>query len=349
MFVSLLDANDFNQTNQIKSKVLYAKYTSYPKVVYTKQRFEVVIQINVLLSKYKLFTFSTDIGDGLNIKRVTNDIVWYKKSDTLYETTLQYKATNKKFILPNIDIIVENTNNIILEKVTLVKPKIIYRKIAINQKRYSNIIASQLDINSIKTRQYTNNKLLSVISISAKNSNLEEFDLASFDTQGIKDISLYEGVQTLYYFVIIPSHIQSIKFEYYNSKLNEFILVELPISLEEELVSTQTDLNPYENGLIFYKKIALAIVVFIFIMIYYFTKRGKYLFIAILFMTLIINMMMPNKTITIKPNTKVYILPTVNSTVYKIIDNSEEVEVLKQNDNFIKILFKNKNLGWIKK
>ena len=104
-FISNLQANDFNQTAQIKSKVIYAKYKSYPKIVYTKQRFKVVIQANILLPKYKLFTFYTDIKDGTNIEKLTNDIIWYKKSDTIYETTLEYKATNKKFILPTTKVL----------------------------------------------------------------------------------------------------------------------------------------------------------------------------------------------------------------------------------------------------
>jgi hypothetical protein len=346
-FISFVYANDLNTTQHIKPKLLYVKYKTYPKIVYTKQTFEVVIQANVLLPKYQLFVFSTDIKKSKNVDILTQDIIWYKKTDTLYETTLKYKAKNKKFSLPDINIKIEDIKDIIFDETILKKPKIIYRKIAINQQRYSNIIASSLDISSIKTKQYTNNKLLCVITIKAKNSNLEEFHLSTFKTQGIKNISLYDGIQTLYYYVIVPTHIKNIKFDYYNFKLNEFILVNIPISLEEELVSTQTNLNPYENDMTFYKNIALSIIVFIFIMIYYFTKRGKYFVVAVFFILFIINSIMPNKTMILKPSTKIYILPTTNSTVYKIIEESEKVEILNKKKNFIKILFKNKNIGWI--
>ena len=349
IFALALGADDLNQTSQIKSKLLYAKYKSYPKIVYTKQRFEVTIQINVLLPFEDDFTISTNFSDIQNIEKLTTDITWYKKTDTIYETILEYKVDNKSFLLPVIDISLYDVNNSMLDEVKIESPKIIYREIAIKQNRYSSTIASSLKINSIRTKQYTNNKLLSLISISASNSNLEEFNLASYINQGEKDLSDKDGVQTLYYFVIIPSHTQSIKFEYYNSISNEFILVELPIILEEELVSTQTDLNPYESSMQLYKKIVLAMIVFIFIMIYFFTKRGKFLFIAIFFMTFLINMMMPNEKMMIKEDVKVYILPTSNSTVYKIVEKKQEVEILQKNEKFIKILFKNKNIGWIKR
>ena len=346
-----LSANNITQIEKsslIKSKLLYAKYKSYPKIVYTKQRFEVVLQINVLVPLGEEFTISTRFTEPKNIERLTTDITWYKKSETIYETTFEYKVNNKRFSLPSLEIVLYDINNTILDEVKIKPPKITYRKIAINQKRYSNIIASDLNINSIRTKQYTNNELLSLISISAKNSNLEEFNLENYEHQGQKDLSMDDGIQTLYYFVIIPSHIKNIRFEYYNSLSDEFITVELPIILKEELVSTQTDLNPYESSMLIYKRIGLGIVVFIFLMIYFFTKKGKYLFIAIFFMTFIINTMMPKDKMTIAKDTKVYILPTINSTVYKIVEKNQEVEILNKNEKFIKILFKNKNIGWIK-
>ena len=351
IFALSLSANDLNQTfqtPQIKSKVLYAKYKSFPPIVYTKQRFDVTLQINVLLPLEDEFTISTNFSKRDDIEKLTTDITWYKKTDTIYEATLQYKVKNNSFYLPKIDISLYDVNNTILDNVEIKAPKITYRKIAINQDRYSSIIASDLTINSIRTKQYTNNQLLSLISISATDSNLEEFKLSTYENQGEKDLSIDNGVQNLYYFVIIPSHTQNIKFEYYNTISSEFVLVELPIILKEELVSTQTDLNPYENSMSLYKKIALIVIVFIFVMIYFFTKRGKYLFIAIFFMTFVVSMMMPNDKMIVQKDTKVYILPTINSTIYKVVEKKQEVEILKENEKFIKILFKNKNIGWIK-
>ena len=348
LFASNLGADDLNQTTQIKSKVLYAKYKSYPNIVYTKQRFDTVIDIQVLLDSNKTFSLSTEFTNMNNIQKLTTDMIWYGISKTKYETTIKYKVNNKRFKIPDITISLYDENDTLLDVAKLKSPKIIYRKIAIDQQRYSNVIATSLKINSVKTKQYTNNQLLSLISISATNSNLEDFYLSKYTNQGSKDLSTKDDIQTLYYYVIIPSHTQSIKFEYYNSKLNEFVLVELPISLEEELVSTQTDINPYQNNSGFYKKIGLIIVVFIFLMIYFFSKRKIYLFVAIFFMTFLVTMMIPNDKIVLSKGTKVYILPTQNSTVYKILKHSREVEVLIKQKYFTKVLFEDNQLGWIK-
>ena len=253
------------------------------------------------------------------------------------------------FIHTSVNITISDVNNTYIDNYILKKPKIIYRNIAINQKRYSNVIASQFEISSINTKQYTNDELLSVIVINAKNSNLEEFYLSSFDIQKIIDISWDEDIQTLYYSVIVPKHTKNIKFEYYNFLEDKFMLINIPINLKEDLVSTQTDLNPYENDMIYYKKITLGVIVMFFMMIYYFRRKFKYLFIGILFMTFLIILMIPNQKMIVKENTKVYILPTKNSTIYKVVEEKQEVEILIENENFLKILFINGNLGWIKK
>ena len=348
-FASSLDASGFNTTSDIKAKVLYAKYSNYPKIVYTKQRFTLDISVHILLKEDEEFSISTDIGNGLNIEKITEDISWIKVSQNKYTTQLIYKVKNNKFILPSVNITITDMNNTYIDNFILKKPKITYRNIAINQKRYSNIIASSLELSSITTKQYTNDELLSVIVINAKDSNLEEFYLSSYDIQQTEDISWDEGIQSLYYSVIIPKHEKNIVFEYYNSKENKFVVVNTPVNLTDDLVSTQTDLNPYENDMMYYKKISLAVVVLFFMMIYYFRRKFIYLFTGIIFMTFLIILMIPNQKMIIKENTKVYILPTKNSTIYKIVENKQEVEILIENENFLKVLFINGNLGWIKK
>jgi hypothetical protein len=347
--VSLLFASLFEaEPEQIKAKVLYAKYQSYPQIVYTKQRFKVKIETNILLPDEQFFRLETKLQKHPNLELLTEDIVWYKGKKNFYETTLEFKVKEKRFTFPKISITLSDDEDMELDKVYLEPPEIIYRKIAINQERYSNIIAKDLYIKSVKTRQYTNNKLLSIVELEGVGGNLEDFYLESFENQGIKHIKEEEGKQNLLFFVIIPSHLDTIIFDYYNILNDEFVTVEVPIILKEELVSTQTELNPYESSFEFYKKIFLMVLVSIFLMIYFFKRRGKYLLIAIMLMTILIIMMQPNEKITLQKNEKVYILPTANSTVFKIVEHAEEVEVLNTKDDFTKVLFQNKNIGWVK-
>ncbi|MBI3873409.1 MAG: hypothetical protein HY307_00005, partial [Arcobacter sp.] len=172
--------------------------------------------------------------------------------------------------------------------------------------------------------------------------------IPKYSNQGRKELIKKSGTEVLYYFVIIPIDTTILRFDYYNSAQQTIVTTEMPIILEEDLVSTQTGLNPNEGNMSFYKQIFFAFAATIFFMIYYYRRNRTYLFVAVIFSVVLINMLIPNSHTTLKKNEKVYILPTPNSTVFKIIGEEEEVEVLMKKNDFRKVLFKNNNIGWVK-
>ena len=332
------------------AKTIYAKYTNVPKIVYSKQRFSVKIEAKILISqKTTPYRISTYVNKNKSsVKLLTKDIVWYKIAQGVYSTTLQFKVLKDNVYLPRVSVSLVNNNNAVLSRTTLSNKKITYRKIAINKEKYSNIIASEFKVVNVKTKQYTNKELIHVLSIKAKNSNLEEFHINKFKNQGQKVLDTNMNTQMLYYFVITPIGQRAINFNYFNTKQNKFININLPISIKEELVSTQTDLNPYENDMKIYKSIAISVVVMFFLMMYYFTREYFYLFFTVITMTLLIYFLYPNKTIMVKKDTKVYILPTPNSTVFSIMKNEHKAQILIEKEKFLKVLFENNSVGWIK-
>lgn len=334
-----------------KSKILYSKAIHYPKVVFTKQRFSVTLELSIFLPDEQFFKIVTNIGNGTNIDLIENDIVWYVNNNNKYETTLLFKAQEEKFIFPKMDITVMDRDGTILDSEIVKIPQIDFRKIAINQERYSNIIATELSVISAKSRQYSNEEIMVLLEMDGVNGNLEEFFLSRYKNQGLKDIVAKENQQKIFYFVMVPIFEKEINFEYYNPTESKFVKVNIPIEIKEELVSTQTDLNPYENDLDFYKKIALIIVVFLLLILFLFRSKKIYLVVAIALMIYIIVISLPNKKIVLQANEKVYILPTQNSTIFKILKHNEEVEVIGENDTkeYQKILFQNNQIGWIKK
>jgi hypothetical protein len=236
----------------------------------------------------------------------------------------------------------------IVEYISVKSPKIKFEKIAVNQELFSHIIASNLQINTVKTKQYTNNMLLSTINIEATASNLEDMRLNKYQDQGIKSLKDTLPFQNLYYFVMIPSHIKEIQFTYYNTILKDFIMMTLPINLDEELVSTQTDLNPYNSSILIYKQFTILFLLIIVIILFILTKRNRYLVIMVFLITIIGYLFIPNKKIIVSNNTKVFILPTKHSTIYKVLQKQELAEVINKKDKYLKVVFKNNNIGWIK-
>ena len=351
IFVSLFTVhlNLFaNTINTKQAKVLYAKYTTVPKIVYTKQRFNINLQLNIFLEDDQFFRISTHVPDAQNLLYTNTEIVWYMNEENQYETTLKFKASNDPFTFPPIEVSLYDNDGNKIDAITLEPPNIIFRKIAINQERYANIVAQELSVSTVKSRQFSNDEIMVLFELEATDANLEEFYIAKYKNQGLKDIVIKDNIQKIYYFVMIPIFEKEIIFEYYNPKISDFIEVVIPIELEEELVSTQTNLNPYENDMDFYKKIALIVIILFVISLYLFRGKRIYLFIAIVLMTYLISFFFPKPTMNLQSGEKVYILPTKNSTIFKIVKEDESVEILNETKKYKKVLFQNNQIGWIK-
>jgi hypothetical protein len=119
--------------------------------------------------------------------------------------------------------------------------------------------------------------------------------------------------------------------------------------LEDNLISTQTDLNPENDNMLLYKQIASVLSLIIFVILYFLTKNKINIFFILMFLIISTILLLPNKKVILYEDTKIYILPTQLSTIYKTLQYSQEVEILKQRGDFFKILFKNKHIGWVKK
>ncbi len=283
-----------------------------------------------------------------NIDILDENIYWLPKgNENQYTARITYKVKDRSFVLPTLKLAVTQYDKDI-DFVTIAPPKIKYNKIAINQAKFSNIIADDLKVKEIKVKQLNNKMLILIIHIETINGNLEEFHINNFKTQKIENFEDHYPLQIIHYSIEVPNYLNSIEFDYYNTKSSSFVTVQLPIMLEEELVSTQTDLNPYDNNMIFYKQATSLVIVLIFLLLYVKTNHKAFVVFVFIFAIIFINLILPNKKIILNKEIKVYILPTKLSTIYKITNKNDEVEILMKRDNFIKVLFKNKQIGWIK-
>ncbi|MEA2050044.1 MAG: hypothetical protein U9O56_04885 [Campylobacterota bacterium] len=331
----------------VVAKDIYLSYTSYPKRVFTNQVFDLNLKAVILKSNNDFDKITTTFIDHENITIITDQPIWKKEKDSIYTSIFTVKVSDKNFRLPTTTIALIKENEIV-DYLTIKPPKIIFEKIAIDQTYFSNIIAQELQVNSINTKQYTNNQLLITINIEAKNSNLEEFRLENYNEQGIKHFQRAYPIDELYYYAIIPTHKKDIKFTYYNTTINDFKTINLNINLKEDLVSTQTNLNPYNSSILIYKQTLVGVFLFISMLLFLITKKDRYLAFITFFIIILAYLFIPNKKIIIDKGTKVYILPTKNSTIFHTLKQKKLVKIINTKNEFQKVLFQNQTIGWIK-
>ena len=200
LFLSHLYAlDDNNQTTDIETKKLYLSCEAYPKRVFTNQRFSITLKAIILYDQTKFNKIITTFIDQENIDIITQEPKFILQKDNTYKAKIIFKANKKSFILPTITVALFNDDEIV-DYLSIKPPHIDFEQIAIDQKLFSNIIASSLEILQVTTKQYNNNNTLVTIALEAKNSNLEDIHFLSYKEQGIDSYTDKENIQRIYYY-----------------------------------------------------------------------------------------------------------------------------------------------------
>jgi len=331
------------------SKNLYLSYLEFPQNIYKNQRFE--ISIKALITTDDFDRIETRFVDSKNMNVLNPEQAWMAVDNNSFENIYYFKAYEQDFIMPTFQVLLYKNDQLI--DFAYLKPKDIrFSKLAKGDNSFSNVIAKELVLNTYKTKQYNNNELLTIIDLDAKNSNLEDFYLNDFSKdQGISSIEDEYPEQHLLYYVVAPIHKKRLNFTYFNTTSKSFQRISIPLELENELVSTQTDLNPNSSNLQLYKKVALLVLLLIFIILFIWKRKKSYLIVILILIIIAILNLMPNKKAVLKNNTMIYILPTNKSTIFYQLDNFKNVEILNKKNEFIKVMFNNndnKVIGWVK-
>jgi len=212
-----------------------------------------------------------------------------------------------------------------------------------NVPHYCKVIAKNLTVKNLLASKYNDKQNILTFTIEAKNANLKDFTL------GLKEenLTIITPYQKASYYGIVDNNITKIPFYYFNTEKNTYDKIVLPINIQSNTISTQTDLNPEEKT--FFTPINIltlgAIAFFLFLFLVY---RYIFLFIiALIISGYLIYTNLPKGSVYLVRGTKIYILPTTNSTPFYTAPIGQKVKVLKRLKHYTKVKINDK-IGWVK-
>ena len=342
----LILLNIFLCVNLFASKSLYLSYNKIPTNIYKNQKFEVVVK--ALITTNDFDSLATTFSNSSNITILNPKNPWRKVTNDTYENSYFFKVKQGNFKFPEISIVLMN-GSAMIDSSELSAPVIRYSDIGKGDERYSGVIADDIFLKAYKTKQYNNKEALTIVDIDAINSNLEDFKIKDVEEQGVSAIKENDEKQNLVYYFVTPIYKKKIIITYYNTKTKSLKDFTIPLLLQNELVSTQTDLNPNDSSFEKYKKIASTAFFILFLILFILKRKKIFLYISLILLVISIIYFLPNSTGIVKKDSFVYILPTKNSTIFFKLENDQKVEILEKKNGFIKILGKeNDFIGWIK-
>ncbi|WP_428026272.1 hypothetical protein [Arcobacter sp.] len=331
-----------------KEKNIYLSYKSFPEKIFKNQRFEIVLKAIIPVEDYD--KIETRFINSQNMNVLNPESPWIEQEDKTFENKFYFKAYENSFVIPTFQVAIYK--DLQLVEVENIKPKeVSFSEIGKNIDNFSHVIAKDLVINAHKTKQYNNDELITIMDINAVESNLEDFYIKDVKEQGISKIEDNYPEQNLLYYLVLPVHAKKIDFSYYNTIEKRFVTIKIPIILENELVSTQTDLNPNKSNILLYKRVVFGFLFVVFLIIFIWKRKKIYLIFTLISCIGALIYSIPNKTSILKKDSYVYILPTKKSTIFQKTDKDYIVEVSIKRGEFVKIIVEQGDksmIGWVK-
>jgi hypothetical protein len=215
-------------------------------------------------------------------------------------------------------------------------------------KNFCNVLAKELNVTAFESVQYSKEKNLVVMKIVAKLANLDDFTLPFSIKEEIKSKKFEFPYNKIVYYTILPHTINEMRFSYFNTDSKEFKVIRFDIVVKDESVSTQSDIKPNEDKNK-YLKITIFVGIGTLLLLFSIFKKSILSFIfALAFIGYGIYLFIPLKKVCIKRGAKILILPTKNSTIFKINSKTRIYEELGRANGYIKIKLSKDKIGWVK-
>lgn len=324
------------------SKSLFLSIEDTPKKVYVGQVFP--IKVKTIVAHTKIDALKTTFSDAKNVEIINANAPWELSQDNTYTNTFYFKINAPTAFLPTLSVtLVQNKTLIESTSLELSTPSIVQLK---KDPLFSAVIANTLSINKYKTTTFDAKNIITVLEIEATGANLKDFKLSGIAKSGIDSFSDNGTSQTIYYYAVLPNYQKNFEFTYFDLPSNKFTKISLPLTIENEEVSTQLGLNPKESIFEFYKSVAYALLSLTFFLLLIFYRKWYYLLLSLLFLGLYFLDQNPLNHVKLKAGSSMKILPMERSTVFYTSDALLEVEKLGEREIYIKILLPDGKIGW---
>ena len=333
--------------DKIKVKELLLKATNVPKNVVIGE----IFSVEIVADTQNDFEFELETQlDETNIKWLNKkNFQWVKSEDNKYIGTFYLETTSIDAKTLKVSLTLKrNGENYQSSSINIFLPKL---KELRSDENYNHIVADNLEVKKFKTTKFDDINNIMVVEIYGNNVDLSAFNIENKTIlkQGVDTINGDFNSQSAYYFAVFKPNKKSLDFNYYNLKKAKFESFSLPVSVEDDDVSTQIGLNPKQSEFSTYKDVTIYSCAVIFILLAIWRRRLSYFFVAAIFIALGIYTYNPFGKAVLKPDISVSILPTKNSTIFYTSRKNENVEILDTKGDYSKILFADGKIGWVKK
>jgi hypothetical protein len=344
LFANEVLSEDLNESSaQYEQKVLYLSYEKIPQRVIQGEVFPITIKTLSTVRDY--IDVSYELLGERGLKPLNHTPYREEKSKYIYDT-FYFTAFSSDVRLPDFKASLIDARNIKYKTTTLAGEEL--NVITLNPtKNFSQIIADSFELIDYKTTSYDNEHNIVIFVARAFNADLNALDLHGVFKQGIESLSGNHKESKITYYAVIDNKIEDFTFSYFNLNTNNFSLITIPIIVDDDSVTTQSDLKPTDQSKERLKVIIAASVVFLGMLLFAWRRRYIYIILVLLPLGYIGFIIVPSKDVCIKQNTDIYLLPVHNGTIFETTKGIQKLQKEGSVKGFVKVKLENERIGWV--
>jgi hypothetical protein len=333
----------FSSEPEVQPKVLYLSYTEVPERVFRGEIFSLTLK--VLSTEAQFEDIDYTVGGGSGYKLLT-PVPERRVEGRYYYDTFFFQATGASLRTPELTAAVRFSEFVTSEPTTLEGKSI--DVITLNPpKGFAHILADHFEITNYKTTRYNRGYNIAVFNAKAMRCNIEALHFDGIEKQGTESVAPSHHESLITYYAILPKKLENLKFSFFDLKSETFVETLIPIIVEDDTVSTQSDLKPTEHRHTLIKVAVAGGIALLALILFIMKRRLIVLPFIVLPMLYIAYAAVPIEYACIKPDSPIYLLPMENSTTFEVTTRQYNLEVQGRIENYTKVKLENNKIGWV--
>ena len=334
----------FSDKPEVKPKILYLSYAKLPERVFRGEIFSLTLKVLSTEAHFEDIDYTVSRGHGYKLltpvpERRTEGRFLY---DTFY-----FQATDATLQTPELTAAIRFSEFVSSEPTTLEGKSI--DVVTLNPpKGYAHILADHFEITGYKTTRYNRTHNIAVFNAKATRCNIEALHFEGVEKQGTESVAPSHHESLITYYAIIPKKLENLKFSYFDLGKERFVETLIPIIVEDDSVSTQSDLKPTEHSHTLIKVAIAGGIALIALILFIMKRRVIYFVAAFVPILYIAYSAVPIEYACIKPESPIYLLPMENSTTFEVTSRQYNLEVQGRIENYTKVKLENNKIGWVR-
>ncbi|WP_240329018.1 hypothetical protein [Helicobacter suis] len=336
-----------------KAKVIYLKVLNLQelssKPVYVGQ--SVSVQYSFLLFPQAKFLGAelSKIPDSKQLKRLNFTPTWKALGNDTFGATYTYKVMGTQAIIPELKVsaFVKDQGYVDSSSAPSIPLQVVDLSLHPN---YVGVVARDFKIIGYKVKEYDSTHNILVFEIESKGANLEDFKIAGSIKQGFESTHFGTNHSSGVYYCILPKNMQALSFNYFSLQEEQFKELHFSLIPIDESVSTQSNLKP-KNNLLLFSNLFLIFLLLVMLILCFLTsyKKTTLFFAVILLGVLLFNIFSTYRNGLLKARSEIKILPTENSTLLATPQQVLHVKIIGSHAKYYKIMTNDEKIGWVKK